>query len=122
MTYLPEREQGSRQPVVSLSGIVGHKGREIQQYTEGALAFTVPDTWFTIPANSRRISALITLNSTSGMCEVRFDNSVILGSAEAGDSLQIDKDLPWTGEINIRCIDAGKNGSVNVLEISVIEG
>jgi len=111
------REQGYVGRVVSLAGVVGMEGRGRESYND--LIPMVGSTGrLILTSNSRRISAIIQ-NRIAG------DLYITLGEEYNGlgivlfqnQSLQIDRDFPWTGDIRGFSLTSG---NVGVIEISII--
>lgn len=109
-------EPGSALPITSLAGVVSLPGQG-RVVTNGTQAVSAPANL--LPSNPKRISAVIqNIDTTDKIL-------VYLGPAGGqapiyllpGGTLQIDKDFPWTGEVNVWS-SAGAP-VVNYIEISL---
>ena len=119
-------EPGSLNLLESLGGMKSRigRGRSIEQYV-----ITPGDSvvLLALPANSNRVAAIIQnvplpKCASPHVCEVWFGDQYNLWNGiylDPGQTLQIDKDFPWTGGIGVRCAEAGQSCQVNAIELSV---
>ena len=114
--YRETGHQGT--PIISLGGVPGlpNHGRIIRKFWNNVL---IPDVQIT-GDNPRRISCLIMSDASSpdylDICLGLNDGSNPI-TLWPGDSLQIDKDFPWTGAIY--AYSSALGALLNSVEISV---
>lgn len=114
-------ENGHVGELVSLAGVPGKVflGRELVYASYVPITTTTSQVLFN---NPKRIAALI-VNSGSTDIAIRLGTTPVIGPPiqgmllSPGGSLQIDKDLPWTGEVFV--VFGASGGSLEVEEISV---
>lgn len=113
-----DEEPGALKPPVSLAGIEGQTGKGLEVANSGDQAVT---TAIVIGANGQRAWMLITIrHDSTDDAIVTFGGVADSGGIRVrpGGSLQIDKNLPWTGAMVLA--PASGTINVNIIEASVI--
>lgn len=97
------REQGHSGDLVSLGGLVDNSSRGRVNTGDSQTITTAVQI---MPANSRRISALINNNGPDDLYifGLAISGATAWAVIRSGGSFQIDRDYPWTGEVTVQAV------------------
>lgn len=103
----------------SLSGLKGHRGRQVNI----AESLAVTTTGVTVPDNPKRVWLAITNSHATARCVVHLNSSSI-GSAAGfillpGGSVVFNRNMPWTGIVLVSLEVAAPDSSVVITEVEV---